>query len=81
MEKDIPQLPSTGTSSFQSLHCATTLSQNDDLEVVRQKLVELFIQEGSFSSPAVLQLSQQLDEYIVAIQKNYENNKVTVNVE
>ncbi|MBG9801679.1 aspartyl-phosphate phosphatase Spo0E family protein [Brevibacillus laterosporus] len=48
---------------------------------MRQKLVELFIQEGSFSSPAVLQLSQQLDEYIVAIQKNYENNKVTVNVE
>ncbi|MDN9010698.1 aspartyl-phosphate phosphatase Spo0E family protein [Brevibacillus laterosporus] len=56
-------------SSFQSLHYAGILSQNDDLEVVRQKLVELFIQEGYFSSPAMLQLSQQLDEYIVSIQK------------
>ncbi|MCR8996861.1 hypothetical protein [Brevibacillus laterosporus] len=35
----------------------STVSQNDDLEVVRQKLVELFIQEGYFSSPEVLQLS------------------------
>ncbi|MFB0831665.1 aspartyl-phosphate phosphatase Spo0E family protein [Brevibacillus laterosporus] len=37
---------------------------------MRQKLVELFIQEGYFSSPEVLQLSWQLDEYLVAIQKS-----------
>ncbi|MED1786653.1 aspartyl-phosphate phosphatase Spo0E family protein [Brevibacillus laterosporus] len=74
IEKDIPQLHSKGTSSSQSLDCVTTLSQNDgelqnDLEVLRQKLVKLVSQEGSFSSPAVLQISQQLDEYIVSIQK------------
>jgi len=29
----------------------------------------LYFKEGSFSSPTVLQLSQQLDEYLVAYQK------------
>ncbi|WP_233882822.1 aspartyl-phosphate phosphatase Spo0E family protein [Brevibacillus laterosporus] len=38
-------------------------------EDLQQKLVELYLKEGSFSSPSVLQLSQQLDEYIVSIQK------------
>ncbi|PPA81173.1 hypothetical protein C4A76_24095 [Brevibacillus laterosporus] len=38
-------------------------------EDIQQKLVELYRLEGSFVNPAVLQLSQQLDEYIVAIQK------------
>ncbi|WP_328512825.1 aspartyl-phosphate phosphatase Spo0E family protein [Brevibacillus laterosporus] len=38
-------------------------------EVIQQKLVELYRLEVSFVNPAVLQLSQQLDEYIVAIQK------------
>ncbi|RAP22804.1 hypothetical protein C2W64_03455 [Brevibacillus laterosporus] len=31
--------------------------------------MELYRTEGSFLSPTVLQLSQQLDEYIVLIQK------------
>ncbi|QOT01489.1 aspartyl-phosphate phosphatase Spo0E family protein (plasmid) [Brevibacterium sp. JNUCC-42] len=51
-----------------------TLSQNDydlqrDTEALRHKLVQLFFKEGSFSSPAVLEISQQLDEFIVAVQK------------
>ncbi|MFB0832776.1 Spo0E family sporulation regulatory protein-aspartic acid phosphatase [Brevibacillus laterosporus] len=49
-----------------------SLSENDLLkafEDLQQKLVELYLKEGSFSSPSVLQLSQQLDEYIVSIQK------------
>ncbi|AYB41684.1 aspartyl-phosphate phosphatase Spo0E family protein (plasmid) [Brevibacillus laterosporus] len=74
IEKDILKPRSKGASSSQSLHCDTTLSQNNgelhnDLEVLRHKLVELFFQEGSFASPAVLRISQQLDEYIVSIQK------------
>lgn len=75
IKKNIPKPDSKGTFSSKSLHYATTttLSQNggelQTIEVLRHKLVELFFQEGSFSSPAVLQLSQQLDEYIVIIQK------------
>ncbi|AUM67308.1 sporulation protein Spo0E [Brevibacillus laterosporus] len=49
-----------------------SLSENDLInafEDLQQKLVELYLKEGSFSSPSVLQLSQQLDEYIVSIQK------------
>nr|WP_068794301.1 aspartyl-phosphate phosphatase Spo0E family protein [Brevibacillus laterosporus] len=49
-----------------------SLSENDLLkafEDLQQKLVELYRTEGSFLSPTVLQLSQQLDEYIVLIQK------------
>nr|WP_206763593.1 aspartyl-phosphate phosphatase Spo0E family protein [Brevibacillus laterosporus] len=38
-------------------------------EDLQKKLVELYLKEGSFLSPTVLQLSQQLDEYIVLIQK------------
>ncbi|MED1665961.1 aspartyl-phosphate phosphatase Spo0E family protein [Brevibacillus laterosporus] len=48
------------------------LPENDLLksfEDLQQKLVELYRTEGSFLSPTVLQLSQQLDEYIVLIQK------------
>ncbi|PPA85657.1 sporulation protein Spo0E [Brevibacillus laterosporus] len=40
-----------------------------DFESLQQQLVKLYLKEGSFLSPAVLQLSQKLDEYIVAIQK------------
>ncbi|MBG9790514.1 aspartyl-phosphate phosphatase Spo0E family protein [Brevibacillus laterosporus] len=73
IEKDNPHSHSKGASSSQSLHCDTTLSQDNgelhnDLEVLRHKLVELFFQEGSFTSPAVLRISQQLDEHILAIQ-------------
>ncbi|WP_275045179.1 aspartyl-phosphate phosphatase Spo0E family protein [Brevibacillus laterosporus] len=65
---------SKGTPACNSLHhVTTTLQQNDNdlqtTEVLRNKLVEVFFQEGSFSSPAVLRISQELDEYIVAIQK------------
>ncbi|TPG65781.1 aspartyl-phosphate phosphatase Spo0E family protein (plasmid) [Brevibacillus laterosporus] len=72
MEKDIPLTNSKGTSELQN--CAITLSQNDcDLqrktESLRHKLVQLFFKKGSFLHPEVLQMSQQLDEYIVAIQK------------
>nr|WP_277548648.1 aspartyl-phosphate phosphatase Spo0E family protein [Brevibacillus laterosporus] len=58
-----------------------SLSENDLLkafEDLQQKLVELYLKEGSFSSPSVLQLSQQLDEYIVSIQKLTKASKVTV---
>ncbi|MGG0871356.1 aspartyl-phosphate phosphatase Spo0E family protein [Brevibacillus laterosporus] len=53
-----------------------SLSENDLLksfEDLQQKLVELYRTEGSFLSPTVLQISQQLDEYIVAIQKMAKN--------
>ncbi|QDX95698.1 aspartyl-phosphate phosphatase Spo0E family protein [Brevibacillus laterosporus] len=81
----MPQPHSKGTPSSKSLHYATTtLSQNDcdlqqateTLEALRHKLVKLFCREGSFSSPEVLQMSRQLDEYIVAIQKR---SKLTEN--
>ncbi|MGG3591158.1 aspartyl-phosphate phosphatase Spo0E family protein [Brevibacillus laterosporus] len=52
------------------------MSENDLLksfEDLQQKLVELYRTEGSFLSPTVLQISQQLDEYIVAIQKMAKN--------
>ncbi|PPA80758.1 sporulation protein Spo0E [Brevibacillus laterosporus] len=39
------------------------------VEDLQQQLVDLYHTEGSFSSPAILQLNQQLDEYIVVIQK------------
>ncbi|TPG89453.1 aspartyl-phosphate phosphatase Spo0E family protein [Brevibacillus laterosporus] len=41
----------------------------DQSEVLRQKLEMLYYKEGSFSSRAILQMSQQLDEYIVTFQK------------
>ncbi|AYB37502.1 aspartyl-phosphate phosphatase Spo0E family protein [Brevibacillus laterosporus] len=40
-----------------------------NIELLRQELEMLYFKEGSFSSPTVLQLSQQLDEYLVAYQK------------
>ncbi|PPA93781.1 aspartyl-phosphate phosphatase Spo0E family protein [Brevibacillus laterosporus] len=40
------------------------------IEVLRKELEMLYYRKGSFVHPAVLQMSQQLDEYIVAIQKN-----------
>ncbi|QDX94775.1 aspartyl-phosphate phosphatase Spo0E family protein [Brevibacillus laterosporus] len=40
-----------------------------NIELLRKELEMLYFKEGSFSSPIVLQLSQQLDEYIVALQK------------
>ncbi|MGG1263885.1 Spo0E family sporulation regulatory protein-aspartic acid phosphatase [Brevibacillus laterosporus] len=39
------------------------------VEDLKRQLVELHRREGSFLSPAVLHLSQQIDEYIVVIQK------------
>ncbi|AKF94687.1 aspartyl-phosphate phosphatase Spo0E family protein [Brevibacillus laterosporus] len=39
------------------------------IEILRQELEQVFFREGSFLHPAVLQMSQQLDEYIVALQK------------
>ncbi|MGG0810204.1 aspartyl-phosphate phosphatase Spo0E family protein [Brevibacillus laterosporus] len=55
-------------------NCIINLAQNDcDLqrttEVLRQKLVQLVFSEGSFTSPSVLEISQQLDNCIVATQK------------
>ncbi|CCF16715.1 spo0E like sporulation regulatory family protein [Brevibacillus laterosporus GI-9] len=40
------------------------------VEDLKQQLVEQYLKEGSFLNPTVIQLSQQLDEYIVAIQKS-----------
>ncbi|ATO51784.1 aspartyl-phosphate phosphatase Spo0E family protein [Brevibacillus laterosporus] len=39
------------------------------IEILRQEFVMLYYKEGSFVHPTVLQMSQQLDDYIVAIQK------------
>ncbi|ALA07575.1 putative sporulation protein Spo0E [Brevibacillus phage SecTim467] len=40
------------------------------VEDLKQQLVEQYLKEGSFLHPTVIQLSQQLDEYIVVIQKS-----------
>ncbi|MBG9798984.1 sporulation protein Spo0E [Brevibacillus laterosporus] len=55
-----------GGKSINSLSEKDLLNAFEDLQ---KKLVELYLKEGSFLSPTVLQLSQQLDEYIVLIQK------------
>ncbi|MGG1265755.1 aspartyl-phosphate phosphatase Spo0E family protein [Brevibacillus laterosporus] len=39
------------------------------IELLRKELEMLYFKEGSFSSPIVLQMSQQLDEYIVMFEK------------
>ncbi|AIG28454.1 aspartyl-phosphate phosphatase Spo0E family protein [Brevibacillus laterosporus] len=39
------------------------------IELLRQELEMLYYKEGSFVHPTVLQLSQQLDEYIVMFEK------------
>ncbi|QOS99942.1 aspartyl-phosphate phosphatase Spo0E family protein [Brevibacterium sp. JNUCC-42] len=39
------------------------------IELLRQELEQLYCKEGSFLHPEVLQMSQQLDECIVAVQK------------
>ncbi|MFB0832556.1 Spo0E family sporulation regulatory protein-aspartic acid phosphatase [Brevibacillus laterosporus] len=39
------------------------------IEVLRKELEDLYLKKGSFLHPAVQQMSQQLDEYIVAFQK------------
>nr|WP_113758990.1 aspartyl-phosphate phosphatase Spo0E family protein [Brevibacillus laterosporus] len=39
------------------------------IEVLRKELEYRFFKKGSFLHPEVLQMSQQLDEYIVAFQK------------
>ncbi|WP_094699607.1 aspartyl-phosphate phosphatase Spo0E family protein [Brevibacillus laterosporus] len=40
-----------------------------NIELLRKELEKLYYKEGSFSSQAVLQMSQQLDEYIVMFEK------------
>ncbi|MBG9797497.1 aspartyl-phosphate phosphatase Spo0E family protein [Brevibacillus laterosporus] len=39
------------------------------IELLRKELEMLYYKEGLFLNPSVLQMSQQLDEYIVEIQK------------
>ncbi|WP_212931001.1 aspartyl-phosphate phosphatase Spo0E family protein [Brevibacillus halotolerans] len=39
------------------------------IELLRCRLEMLYYKEGSFVHPAVLQLSQRLDEYIVMFEK------------
>ncbi|MGG1268714.1 Spo0E family sporulation regulatory protein-aspartic acid phosphatase [Brevibacillus laterosporus] len=39
------------------------------IEILCQELAQLYLKKGSLVHPAVLQLSQQLDEYIVIFQK------------
>ncbi|MBA4535514.1 aspartyl-phosphate phosphatase Spo0E family protein [Brevibacillus halotolerans] len=39
------------------------------IELLRKELEMLYYKEGSFVNPTVLQLSQQLDEYIVLFEK------------
>ncbi|MCG7317992.1 aspartyl-phosphate phosphatase Spo0E family protein [Brevibacillus laterosporus] len=39
------------------------------IELLRKELEQVYFKKGSFINPAVLQMSQQLDEYIVILQK------------
>ncbi|TPG88685.1 aspartyl-phosphate phosphatase Spo0E family protein [Brevibacillus laterosporus] len=39
------------------------------MEVLRKELEHRYFKKGSFLHPEVIQMSQQLDEYIVAFQK------------
>ncbi|QDX94582.1 aspartyl-phosphate phosphatase Spo0E family protein [Brevibacillus laterosporus] len=39
------------------------------IEVLRKELEHRYFKKGSFLHPEVLQMSQQLDEYIVVFQK------------
>ncbi|AYK06054.1 MULTISPECIES: aspartyl-phosphate phosphatase Spo0E family protein [Brevibacillus] len=39
------------------------------IELLRKELEMLYYRKGSFIHPAVLQMSQQLDEYIVMFEK------------
>ncbi|QOT00425.1 aspartyl-phosphate phosphatase Spo0E family protein [Brevibacterium sp. JNUCC-42] len=39
------------------------------IEVLRKELEHRYFKKGSFLHPEVLQMSQQLDEYIIAFQK------------
>ncbi|PCN42319.1 sporulation protein Spo0E [Brevibacillus laterosporus] len=39
------------------------------IEILRQELEMLYYKKGSFVHPTVLQMSQQLDEYIVMFEK------------
>ncbi|MCR8964267.1 aspartyl-phosphate phosphatase Spo0E family protein [Brevibacillus halotolerans] len=49
------------------------LKSKDDLqkliELLRKELEMLYYKEGSFVHPTVLQMSQQLDKYIVMFEK------------
>ncbi|WP_081873069.1 aspartyl-phosphate phosphatase Spo0E family protein [Brevibacillus laterosporus] len=40
------------------------------IELLRKELVMLYYKKGSFVHPTVLQMSQQLDEYIVMFEKS-----------
>ncbi|EJL41441.1 aspartyl-phosphate phosphatase Spo0E family protein [Brevibacillus agri] len=39
------------------------------IEIMRKELSELVLEKGSFLHPTVIDMSQQLDEYIVKYQK------------
>ncbi|MCG7317983.1 aspartyl-phosphate phosphatase Spo0E family protein [Brevibacillus laterosporus] len=39
------------------------------IEILRKELEQVYFKKGSFINPTVLQMSQQLDEYIVILQK------------
>ncbi|GIO03452.1 hypothetical protein J5TS2_41200 [Brevibacillus halotolerans] len=39
------------------------------IELLRKELEHVYFKKGSFLNPTVIQLSQQLDEYIVIFQK------------
>ncbi|MGG0797260.1 aspartyl-phosphate phosphatase Spo0E family protein [Brevibacillus laterosporus] len=45
-------------------------------ETLRQKLIQLYCKEGSFSSEKVAKMSQELDKYIVKIQE-WKNKQFT----
>ncbi|PCN43815.1 Spo0E family sporulation regulatory protein-aspartic acid phosphatase [Brevibacillus sp. 7WMA2] len=47
-------------------------------DLLRQGLEMLYYKEGSFLHPEVLQMTQQLDEYIVAFQKTIINFKKSI---
>ncbi|QDX93421.1 aspartyl-phosphate phosphatase Spo0E family protein [Brevibacillus laterosporus] len=50
----------------------------DATEALRQQLIQLYCKEGSFSSEKVVKKSQELDKYIVKIQKMGKDKKYSI---
>ncbi|WP_106769174.1 aspartyl-phosphate phosphatase Spo0E family protein [Paenibacillus faecalis] len=57
----------------------TTIVYRDEIlqkiNELRQKLIHTVNQKGKLTDEEVIQISQQLDVYILEFQKHYKNNK------
>lgn len=52
---------------------------NQIVEYLRQKMISLVEEKGSFTHPDVVAISQRLDQYIVQIQRQKAMSQATVN--